>query len=229
VIPEIDAGTVAALVPCHRDPPAEDLLARLVARVPRVTVVDDGMPPRAARALEPLASAFQLEVLQLGRRSGKGHAIATGINALRASARAPVGILVVDADGQHPPEAIPLFIAASAGAHLVIGNRFGGLGGHMPPVRRVSNRLSSRLVSRTTGTCVPDSQCGMRLLRGRALWEIEFPSGGMDSETRHLKRCLRAGVDVAWVSIPAIYGAPSSFRPVRDSLAVLRAAVGRHA
>lgn len=201
---------------------------RLVAQVPRVTLVDDGMPPKGARALEQLACALRLDVLHLSRRSGKGHAIATGIHALRVSESPPDGILVVDADGQHPPEAIPLFFAASAGADLVIGNRFGGLGGRMPIVRRISNRFSSRLVSLATGVRVPDSQCGMRLLRRRALVEIAFPSGGMDSETRHLRRCLRAGVPVAWVSIPAIYGGPpSSFRPVRDSIAVLRAAVER--
>jgi glycosyltransferase involved in cell wall biosynthesis len=217
---------VAALVPCHREPPSEGLLRRLVAQLPRVIVVNDGMPSEAARALEPLADVLRLEVVHLGRRSGKGHAILAGINALHTSPAPPEGVLVLDADGQHPPEAIPLFLAASAEADLVIGNRFGGLGGRMPPVRRVSNRFSSRLVSSVTGAPVPDSQCGMRLLRGRALADIEFPSGGMDSETRHLRRCLRAGVRVAWVSIPAIYdGAASSFRPLRDSLSVLRAAV----
>jgi glycosyltransferase involved in cell wall biosynthesis len=230
VSPGVDASAAAALVPCHREPPAEALLRRLVAQVPRVTFVGDGMPPQAARALEQLAGALQLEVLHLGRHSGKGHAIATGIQSLRASESPPEGVLIVDADGQHPPEAIPRFLAASAEADLVIGNRFGGLDGHMPPVRRFSNRFSSRLVSLTTNVRVPDSQCGMRLLHGRALTEIEFPCGGMDSETRHLRRCLRAGVRVTWVAIPAIYGGPpSSFRPVRDSVAVLRAAVERQA
>jgi hypothetical protein len=64
----------------------------------------------------------------------------------------------------------------------------------------------------------------MRLLHGAAL-EIPFPGGAMESETRHLKDCLAAGVAVGWIPIPAIYdGAPSTFRPLRDSLAVLRAA-----
>jgi Glycosyl transferase family 2 len=226
----VDASAAGALVPCHREPPAETLLRRLVAQVPRVTLVDDGMPPPAARALEQLTGALQLEVLHLGRHSGKGHAIATGIHSLLSSESPPEGVLIVDSDGQHPPEAIPRFLAGSAGADLVIGNRFGDHGGRMPPVRWCANRFSSRLVSLRTGVRVPDSQCGMRLLHGRALTEIEFPRGGMDSETRHLRRCLRAGVAVAWVPIPAIYGGfPSSFRPLRDSVAVLRAAVERQA
>ena len=65
----------------------------------------------------------------------------------------------------------------------------------------------------------------MRLLTRRALYDIAFPGGGFEAETLHLKACLRAGVPVAWVPIPALYaGEPSSFRSVRDSLVVLRAA-----
>jgi hypothetical protein len=65
----------------------------------------------------------------------------------------------------------------------------------------------------------------MRLLKGRAL-AIPLPHGGFESETIHLKRCLRAGVSVAWVPIPAIYeGAHSSFRALRDSARVAWAVV----
>ena len=75
-------------------------------------------------------------------------------------------------------------------------------------------------------TAIRDTQCGMRLLRGRALHEVEFPHGGYEAETVHLRRCLAAGVEVAWVPIPAISGDErSSFRPVRDGVRVLRAAV----
>ena len=94
----------------------------------------------------------------------------------------------------------------------------------MPWSRRTANVAVSRMLAARTGKPVRDSQCGMRLLRGRALHEIPFPSGGYEAETQHLKRCLEAGVDVAWVPIPAIYdGEPSSFRPVRDSVRILRA------
>ena len=73
-----------------------------------------------------------------------------------------------------------------------------------------------------------DTQCGMRLLRGRALHEVPPPPGGFEAETAHLKRCLRAGVPVAWVPIPAIYeGEPSSFRPLRDSARIARALARR--
>ena len=75
---------------------------------------------------------------------------------------------------------------------------------------------------------VRDTQCGMRLLRGRALHEVPPPPGGFEAETLHLKRCLRAGVSVAWVPIRAIYdGEPSAYRPLRDSARIARALVSR--
>lgn len=219
---------MAGLMPCHREPPAEDLVHRLLTQLPRVLLVDDGMPAAEADGLDRLASASGAEAVHLPRRSGKGHAIAAGLAALHACRRRVSGVLVVDADGQHPPECIPDFLAASEAADLVIGNRFADGAGGMPAVRRVANRISSAVVSQTSGAPVPDSQCGMRLLLGRALVDVPFPTGGMESETRHLKRCLEAGVPVTWVPIPAIYrGELSAFRPVRDSVAVMRAAVGR--
>lgn len=221
----LGSGAVAALVTCHEDPPDEALLSQVLSQLPRVLVVDDAMPGAQALALDRLAPGLGIEVLRLARRSGKGHAIAAGLGWLRRAGQGAEGVLVLDGDGQHPPEWIPDFLAASAVAELVIGNRF-ARPRDVPLVRRISNRVANCVVTRTTGVPVPDSQCGMRLLCGRALAEVEFAGGGYEAETRHLKRCLDAGVPTAWVPIPAIYeGQPSSFRRVRDSVAVLRAAV----
>lgn len=217
-----DAEAVVALVPCHRAPPVPGLLEALATQVGHVIVVSDGMPPEQRAALRDEVTAVGAQLERLPGRFGKGHAIAAGIAALPHAYEA---VLVVDADGQHPPDAIPRFLAAAAHADLVIGDRLARPAA-MPLERRVANRIASWLVARSEDIPVRDSQCGMRLLQGRALHELPFPPGGMEAETKHLKRCLRAGVAVAWVPIPAIYeGQPSSFRPVRDSLAVLRAAL----
>jgi len=219
-------GAVVALVTCHREPPAAGLLAELSARLPQLLVVNDGMAARPAAALDALADACAARVLHLPRRGGKGSAIVAGIRATRGEQGTPAGIMVIDGDGQHPPHAIPAFLAASGQAELVVGNRFAGEGS-MPPVRRLANRTASGVLSLAARARVPDSQCGMRLLRGRALEEIAFPAGGMEAETLHLRRCLLAGVPVAWVPIPALYDSDgeSSFRKVRDSVAVMRAAI----
>lgn len=192
-----------------------------------VLLVDDGTPATGARILETLAAAHGVELLRLSRNLGKGHAIAAGLRHLLARRPPPEAVLVLDADGQHPPEAIPTFLTAGMGAELVIGDRSAAHDA-MPWQRRLANGIASRLLARATGQAVPDSQCGMRLLRGRALHQVPFPGGRYESETHHLKRCLRSDVGVAWVPIPALYdGRPSSFRQVRDTLLVLGALLGR--
>ena len=98
----------------------------------------------------------------------------------------------------------------------------------MPLLRRVANVLTSLAVGVAARAPVRDTQCGMRLLSGRALRDITFPGGGYDAETLHLRACLAAGVAVAWVPIPALYGDErSSFRAVRDGIAVGKAAIRR--
>lgn len=221
VAPRIER--VAALVPCHRTPPSEDLLRRIGARVDEVVVVDDGMPEPQAMELESVAGRVGAEVIHT-RHGGKGHAIVEGLRRLEARA-GELAVVVLDSDGQHPPEAIPVFLAVGAEADLVVGNRFAAPA-PVPRIRRLANAIASSLLSRSTRSSVPDSQCGMRLLTRRALTEVPFPEGGYEAETVHLRRCLRARLVVRWVPIPAVYnGSPSSFRPVRDSAAVLAACV----
>jgi glycosyltransferase involved in cell wall biosynthesis len=197
-------------------------VAEVRAQVGDVLLVDDGMPPDSAADLARLAADAGVGLLRLPKNVGKGHAIVAGRRHLLSTTPPPQAIVILDADGQHPPNAIPALLAAAAEAELVIGDRLGALG--MPRVRRTTNRLTSRLLALVTGQPVLDSQCGLRLLRGRALWRVEFPGGRYESETLHLKRCLRSGVRVAWVRIPALYtGQPSSFRGVRDGTRVLAA------
>ena len=197
-------------------------MAEVKAHVGDVLLVDDGMPAEGAARLAHLAAEAGVGLLRLPANYGKGHAIAAGRRHLLGRVPGPQAVVVLDADGQHPTSSIPALLAAAAEAELVIGNRLADLG--MPPLRRFTNRLTSRLLAFVTGHPVPDSQCGMRLLRGRALREVEFPGGRYEAETLHLKRCLRSGVRVAWVPIPALYGGqPSSFRGVRDGTRVLGA------
>jgi glycosyltransferase involved in cell wall biosynthesis len=208
-------GTTVAVVPCHRKSLSEELLEALQEHVAKVVIVDDGMAAEAASRLDELAATRpDVEVVRLPANRGKGHALAAGI--ARAAAVADA-VLTFDADGQHPAAAVPTFLATVG--DLVIGDRTDR--GAMPWVRRVANQVSNRLLSRATRAAIPDGQCGMRLLRERAL-AIQFPGGRYEAETRHLKACLRAGLKVTWVSIPTIYGSErSAFRPIRDSARVL--------
>jgi hypothetical protein len=220
------AGDVAALMPSHRQPPERPLLDAVAAQVGRLLLVDDGSAEPFARLLARRAAAARADLLRLDGGRGKGSAIRAGLALLRAGPVPPRAVLVIDADGQHPPSAIPRLLAAVRRADLVVGDRLPERAA-MPWDRRMANLAASGLLGAAVRRRVRDSQCGMRVLTGGALWDVPFPAGGYEAETLHLKRCLRAGLAVAWVPIPALYaGQVSSYRPVRDSLRVV-AALGR--
>jgi membrane-associated phospholipid phosphatase len=214
---------VAAVMPSHGDVPARALVDGVLEHVGTIVLVDDGSDPAVARQLDDLATQPRVELVRLPERRGKGSAVRAGIDSVLARPTPPAAVLVVDADGQHPAEAIPGFLAAGGSADLVIGDRLGDLSG-MPLQRRIANRATRGLFQLVTGRSVRDTQNGMRLLSGRAL--ATLPAGGYEAETRHLKRVLLDGLPVAWVPMPAIYGEEnSSFRALRDGSRVLWAVV----
>ena len=212
-------ASVVGVMPSFNDVPPAALIESTLAHVDLLVLVDDGSDPDVADALDGFAGD-RVEIVRLPSRGGKGSAVRAGVEHVRAEADA---VLVIDADAQHPAQAIPEFLAAAEGAELVIGDRLDDLR-DMPAQRRLANRATRRLFQLRTGTAVRDTQNGMRLIRGRALDLL--PGGGFEAETMHLRRALGADVAVAWVPIPAIYGEDqSSFRTGRDSLRVLWALV----
>jgi glycosyltransferase involved in cell wall biosynthesis len=213
-----------AIMPAHGEVPARTLLAEVLLHVAGLVVVDDGSEEPVASELAELAAELDAIVIRLPERRGKGAALRAGLGAVRELAPSADAVLTIDADGQHPAGAIPAFVAAASTADLVIGDRFDDLGA-MPWPRRLANRASRSLLQLSTGYPVRDTQCGMRLLRGRAL-ELPLEGDGYEAETRHLKAALENDLGVVWVPIPAIYGdEQSSFRALRDSARVLAALV----
>lgn len=217
-------GGVAAVIPCHMAGRLEGVVRATLAHVDRVVVAVDGSPAER-QALDRLAEHGRVELLETKANLGKGDAVAAGARLALEHSPRPDAVIVVDADGQHPPDRIPAFVAAAAHADVVIGDRSGDRRS-MPWTRRFTNATANALLLVTARRRLPDSQCGMRLYRAEALDELPLPPGRYEAETVHLKRALRAGQTTAWVPIPAIYdGEPSSFRPVRDSARVIGAIV----
>ena len=217
---------IAAVVPCHSADGAEAVVHRVLPHVAEVLLVDDGASEPDAAVLRSIGEWPGVRLVRLAANAGKGDAVAAGAAVLLARPEAPDALIVVDADGQHPPDRIPDFIESSADFDVVIGDRRADRAA-MPWTRRCTNAISSALLTLITGRRMLDSQCGMRLYRAEALEHAPLPPGRYEAETRHLRAALRAGLTVGWVPIPAIYdGEKSSFRPVRDTWRVLVSILG---
>jgi glycosyltransferase involved in cell wall biosynthesis len=194
--------------------------ARAALPAARVYVIDDG----SADGTASLAEAAGATVLRHPGNRGKGAALATGV--ARAAADGAGLLATLDADGQHPPQALPdLLSPLQAGtADLVLGAR--ARTGAMPMGRRVTNWLSATCASRVGGIPVPDAQTGFRAFRTSlavALGPRLARHLRYDYEAVFLLAALRAGYRVRSVPVATVYnGAASHFHAWGDSWRLAR-------
>lgn len=198
------ALTVAALVPAYQAAAhLGEVLLGLAAlpAPPHVLVVDDGSRDATAE----VARHFGADVHAFAGNRGKGHALLAGFRRLLDFD----AVVTLDADGQHPPERVPAFVAAAeAGADLVLGRR--AISADMPPLRRFANRFSSGWCSLLAGQRISDSQCGFRLYRRAVLECTPVRASRYEVETEMAVRASRLGFRVTEVEIPTVYGDETS-------------------
>ena len=183
-------------------------------------VIDDGSTDGTGR----VAREQGAHVICFERNRGKGAALRAGFewtiaNGLDAA-------ITIDADGQHDPRCAPALLARLDCADIVIGTRE-RLGTPMPLQRRLSNALSSAAINRCAGTVLPDTQSGYRALSAAVLRRVHPAGDRYEFETDLIILAARAGFTITGVPIPTIYGAPSHFRPVHDTMRVI-ATIWRH-
>jgi glycosyltransferase involved in cell wall biosynthesis len=132
----------------------------------------------------------------------------------------------MDADGQHDPSYIPLFIDAyeKGKGDIIIGSRAGEFHA-MSWLRRFWNQLGVKAVSKLIGTPLTDTQSGYRLIKAEVLQGLPLRAVGYEVELELLIKACKRGHRVVEIKVTTHYidGRPSShFRPVRDTWLVCR-------
>ncbi len=208
---------LAAAIPAYQAAPSVGVVVRGALReLPEVLVVDDG----SADATAEEARRAGARVLSWPSNRGKGRALAAAFQDLFG--RGFDGVVTLDADGQHLPAEIPKLLAAAATADLVLGIR-DHLFTEMSPLRRTSNRLSSKAISFAAGQRFTDIQTGFRVYSRRLVETVGFPAARFEAESAVVVRASRAGFRV--VTVPVRLGfadgrTTSHYRPLVDSLRI---------
>lgn len=171
-----------------------------------IVVVDDGSEDGTAEAV-PMDS--RVVVIRLPFNVGIGGAVQAGY---RYAANRGYDVAVqVDADGQHPAEALPTLVAAvrqdgeetDSGGELVIGSRFLGVGDYVPSrPRQVGIGYLRGLLRCMTGLRLMDTTSGFRAANRRviAMFAHWYPDDYPEPEVVLLLK--RAGVRI--VEVPVV-------------------------
>src|SRR5262245_56750887 len=212
----MDKAKIAAIIPAYNEEKhIGDVVRRTRQQLDDVLVVDDGSQDRTADN----ARAAGAEVIVHAINRGKGETIKTGLRHFLE--RQFDFVIILDADGQHPPEEIDRFITAALSADepkLIVGTRMNDLSS-MPFVARVVNRWMSQRISAVCGQEIPDTQCGFRMLHRQLIPELLGGAARFDYETEMLIIASRKGFKIASVPISTVYSDEvSSIHPIRDTM-----------
>jgi len=151
-----EASTLPEVVPA--------ILRALGADAGEIVVVDDGSTDGTWAAIAALRQAHaRVKGVRLTRNFGHQAAILAGLRAATGEA-----VIMMDADGQHPPECLPQLVAEwRRGHHVVQGVRVSTDGEGL--LKRATSRGFYRSLAAMGGPEIPIGSADFRLLSRQAL------------------------------------------------------------
>jgi glycosyltransferase involved in cell wall biosynthesis len=165
-----------------------------------IIVVDDGSADESAE----IALSAGASVIRHPYNIGNGAAVKSGMRAARGKV-----IVLMDGDGQHPPEDIPKLLAETSKYHMVVGAR--AKGSKLRFHRYAANLLYNLLASYVTRFNVQDLTSGFRVLSRRdALRFIDLLPNTFSYPTTLTLAFLRSGFTVKYIPIQTLYRAGQS-------------------
>lgn len=192
---------VAAVIPFYNESSTiNEVIKKTLKHVHFIFAVDDGSTDNS---VEQITSIEKVHIVTVHENCGKGFALRIGMYS--ALNEGYTEIVTLDADLQHNPDEIPLLLTGLKDFHIVIGNRLNNLKG-MPLHRKMSNKITSKLLSIKTGRVIKDSQCGFRAYRSEILKNIQTVKNGYEAESEILIKAAKKNYDIGFVDITTIYG-----------------------
>jgi len=214
---ENSSPEISVVLPAHNE---EEAIAEVIAGVKKaldgrsfeILVVDDGSEDGTAEAARKAGA----RVVSHAYRKGNGAAIKKGIRESRGRL-----LVLMDADGQHPPEFLPQLVQPLERFDMVIGCRTGS--GQQRWHRRMANWVFSFLASYLVGEKIVDLTSGFRALpRELALRYVELLPNTFSYPSTLTMVLSRSGYTLG--QVPIDFRPPASrskIKPLRDGLRFL--------
>jgi glycosyltransferase involved in cell wall biosynthesis len=214
---------ICVVVPVYNHGGTVQRIVRESRRDFPVIVVDDGSTDQGPAIL---AQEHGITLVTLPANRGKAAALRAGF--AKAGESGYTHAITIDADGQHPTDALAEFAAAcrEQTEAVVIGIRDLKAAG-APLARRISNALSTFCFRLETGVHLADTQCGYRAYPLAAIRNLRVDSDRYAFELEIMVKAAWAGIPLRPQRVHADYSAPTSrlshFHPLRDFFRIFRA------
>jgi glycosyltransferase involved in cell wall biosynthesis len=210
-------SNVCAVIPFYNERNTiNEIIKRTLCFVDMIIAVNDGSDDGSENEIpvEPRVILITSPV-----NNGKGAALNLGF--LKSTQMGFDLTVTLDADLQHPPEIIPLLLNLG-NYDIVIGNRLNNKN-QMPVQRKLSNSITSFLLSIKTNQKIVDSQCGFRVYKTKILLTILPRFTGFEAESEIIVNAARKNLKIGFIDIPTIYAnEKSKMRPVQAILGFLK-------
>jgi glycosyltransferase involved in cell wall biosynthesis len=189
-----------------------------------ITVVDDGSGPESQEIFKKVAELEGVEVLHHAVNLGKGAALKTAFNHYLLTKPLGIGVVTLDADGQHLPHDV-IKVSEALVNHplsLVLGAR--SFNQDVPRKSLLGNKITGQIFRILVGKNLQDTQTG---LRGIPLSLIKLlmtvGSNRYEFELEMLVLASRQKINILEVPISTVYedgNKGSHFNPLLDSFRI---------
>ena len=204
--------TLSVIIPAFNE---GDSVDRVIGKIrelrpqAEIIVVDDGSKDNTSDT----ARRAGARVIRHPYNKGNGAAVKTGLRAAHGDV-----VLLLDADGQHPPEDIEKVLAPIGEYDLVVGARTRQSDSAF--IRNVGNAIFNGLASYLAGRDIPDLTSGFRAMKRDMIMEfIHLLPNLYSYPTTSTLAFLKAGYNVRFEPIVARRGTGrSNTRIIRDGI-----------
>jgi glycosyltransferase involved in cell wall biosynthesis len=168
--------TLSVILPAHNEQEALPITVGAIARALskwsfEIIVIDDGSTDFTWKTIEQLRLDCGVRGIRFTRNFGHQAAILAGLSCARGQA-----VITMDADGQHPPDLLPVFVQQwQAGALVVQGIRQGGAGAG--PFKRWTSAAFYRVIRVLAGVDLRTGSADFRLLARPVVEQLLVSAG----------------------------------------------------
>lgn len=226
---------IAALIPAYNpDREMIKVVEGLVLEFSNIVIVDDGCDESFGKIfaeVEKLGEKSNVTILHHEMNKGKGAALKTGFSYILESLPDVLGVVTLDADGQHTVadtlKCCQGFKEFDAEIRpVVFGCRDFKSDTKIPARSRFGNRLTSSLLKLFADITLTDTQTGLRVFGRDILADLcKVPGERYEFEMNMIFELHDMGVPFEEVPIEVIYlneNESSHFNPIKDSLRIYK-------